>query len=376
MTVEAMLVALLAGLSGGAIAAIVLGAIQARMAGGSGRSNYVSYARHMPGFEHAPRPNLRVGSAQTTGRFDRFSDRGKRVLALAQDEAIRHNHSYIGTEHIVSALVRDGDTVAARAITSFGVDLSKVRTALEFIVGRGDQTASPSEITLSPRTKKVIEFAVAEAGQMGQSHVGPEHFLLGIIDEGEGIASGILESLGVPLEALRAKLLELLNASGTATSAGYAPPLPGHHAAGPFEPFSDRAKRALALAQDEAVRMGHNYIGPEHLLLGLARLPVMGQPDQEMKRIFDELGLTVESLRAELAEIIPLVEQRTPSSEVVLNPETKEIFKLLVHEAAPETAVLPEDILLAIVRDEESFAVQMLARLNVTAEKVRHAVGH
>jgi ATP-dependent Clp protease ATP-binding subunit ClpA len=376
VTVEVIVVGLLAGLAGGAVAAVVMGAIQARMAGGSGSGSLVAFARHAPGFDHATSTlNVHAG-VSPAGPFDRFSDRGKRVLAMAQDEAIRHNHNYIGTEHLLGALIRDGDTVAARALMSFDVDLTKIRTALDFIVGRGDQTTSPSEITLSPRTKKVIEFAIAEAGQMGQSQVGPEHLLLGIVDEGEGIASGILESLGVQLETLRAKLLELLRESGTATPPGYAPPLRRHYTAGPFDRFSNRAKRALALAQDEAVRMGHNYLGPEHLLLGLARLSGMGQADQAMKRIFDELGLTVESLRAELAEIIPPVEPKTPPGEIVLSPETKEIFKVVTEESGPDIGVLPEHLLLAIVRNEESFAVQMLARLNVTAARVRTAVGH
>jgi ATP-dependent Clp protease ATP-binding subunit ClpC len=152
-------------------------------------------------------------SSPGTEPFDRFSDRGKRVLALAQDEAIRHNHTYIGTEHLLAALVRDSDSIAGRTLTSLGIELTKVRTALEFIVGRGDQTVSASEITLSPRTKKVIELAIDEARKLGHSHVGPEHVLLGLVREGEGIASGILESLGVHLEKVRAKLLELLKES-------------------------------------------------------------------------------------------------------------------------------------------------------------------
>ena len=111
-------------------------------------------------------------------------------------------------------------------------------------------------------------------------------------------------------------------------------------------------------------------------MLGLARLSGMGQADQAMKRIFDELGLTVESLRAELAEIIPPVEPKTPPSGIVLSPETKEIFKVVTEESGPDVGVLPEHLLLAIVRNEDSFAVQMLARLSVTAERVRAAVGH
>jgi len=97
------------------------------------------------------------------GPFDRFNDRAKRVLALAQDEAIRFNHNYIGVEHPLLGLVREGEGVAARVLDSLGVELSKARSAVEFIIGRGDSTTSPSEITLSPRTKKVIELGIDEA---------------------------------------------------------------------------------------------------------------------------------------------------------------------------------------------------------------------
>jgi ATP-dependent Clp protease ATP-binding subunit ClpC len=144
------------------------------------------------------------------GPFDRFNDRAKRVLALAQDEAIRFNHNYIGTEHLLLGLVREGEGVAARVLDSLGVELSKVRTAVEFIIGRGDSTTAPSDITLSPRTKKVIELAIDEARKLGHSHVGTEHLLLGLVREGEGIASGVLESLGVSLEKVRHQVIATL----------------------------------------------------------------------------------------------------------------------------------------------------------------------
>src|SRR5580765_5080592 len=154
------------------------------------------------------------------GPFDRFNDRAKRVLALAQDEAIRFNHNYIGTEHLLLGLVREGEGVAARVLDSLGVELSKVRTAVEFIIGRGDSTTSPSEITLSPRTKKVIELAIDEARKLGHSHVGTEHLLLGLVREGEGIAAGVLESLGVSLEKVRAQVIEVLKSSSGYSASG------------------------------------------------------------------------------------------------------------------------------------------------------------
>src|SRR5438046_8983553 len=101
------------------------------------------------------------------GPFDRFNDRAKRVLALAQDEAIRFNHNYIGVEHLVLGLMREGEGVAARALDALGVDLTKPRTAVETTLGRGDSTTSPSDITLSPRTTKVIELATDEARTLG-----------------------------------------------------------------------------------------------------------------------------------------------------------------------------------------------------------------
>jgi hypothetical protein len=144
------------------------------------------------------------------GPFDRFNDRAKRVLALAQDEAIRLNHNYIGTEHLLLGLVREGEGVAARVLDSLGVELSKVRTSVHFIIGRGDSTTSPSEITLSPRTKKVIELAIDEARKLGHGTVGTQHLLLGLVREGEGIASGVLESLGVSLEKVREQVIATL----------------------------------------------------------------------------------------------------------------------------------------------------------------------
>src|SRR5947209_6432366 len=179
------------------------------------------------------------------GPFDRFNDRAKRVLALAQDEAIRFNHNYIGTEHLLLGLVREGEGVAARVLDSLGVELSKVRTAVEFIIGRGDSTTSPSEITLSPRTKKVIELAIDEARKLGHSHVGTEHLLLGIVREGEGIASGVLESLGVSLEKIRHQVIATLGRQYPDSAAT-------PHGTGQIDRIDERSKRALAFAQDDA----------------------------------------------------------------------------------------------------------------------------
>ena len=150
-------------------------------------------------------------------RFEKFSERARRVLSLAQEEAQRFNHNYIGTEHILLGLVRETEGVAARVLSGLSVDLTKVRSAVEFIIGRGERPAQ-GEIGLTPRAKKVVELAVDEARRMNHTYIGTEHLLIGLLREGEGVASGVLESLGVNLEKVRAETHRILSNSGSGSS--------------------------------------------------------------------------------------------------------------------------------------------------------------
>ena len=145
-------------------------------------------------------------------KFDKFTERARKVLTLAQEEAQRFNHNYIGTEHLLLGLVREGDGVAARVLSNMGVQLPKVRSAVEFIIGRGE-TMVMGEIGLTPRAKKVIELAVDEARRLNHPYIGTEHLLLGLVREGEGIAAGVLESLGVNLEKVRAQVMQVVSQS-------------------------------------------------------------------------------------------------------------------------------------------------------------------
>ena len=144
-----------------------------------------------------------------TSRFEKFSERARRVLSLAQEEAQRFNHNYIGTEHILLGLVREPDGVAAKVLGTLGVELNKVRSAVEFIIGRGERSAA-GEIGLTPRAKKVIELAVDEARRLNHHYIGTEHLLIGLMREGEGVAAGVLESLGVNLDKVRAETGRIL----------------------------------------------------------------------------------------------------------------------------------------------------------------------
>ena len=160
--------------------------------------------------QHQPAGQLEPGTPQAEGdRFDKFTDRARKVLILAQDEAQRFNHNYIGTEHLLLGLVREGHGVAARVLANLGVQLTDVRSAVHYIIGRGDRKVQ-GEISLTPRAKKVIDLARDEARRLGHNYVGTEHLLLGLVHEGEGIAAGVLESLGVNLPKVRAQVLRLV----------------------------------------------------------------------------------------------------------------------------------------------------------------------
>ena len=146
-------------------------------------------------------------------RFEKFSERARRVLSLAQEEAQRFNHNYIGTEHILLGLVRENEGTAAKVLGGLGIELNKIRSAVEFIIGKGD-TAASGEIGLTPRAKKVIELAVDEARRLNHHYIGTEHLLIGLMREGEGVAAGVLESLGVTLDKVRGETNSVLNKGG------------------------------------------------------------------------------------------------------------------------------------------------------------------
>src|SRR5215207_3065646 len=142
------------------------------------------------------------GEPRMASQFDKFTERARKVLTLAQEEAQRFNHNYIGTEHLLLGLVREGDGVAARVLGNMGIQLPKVRSAVVFIIGRGEQ-APMGEFGLTPRAKKVLELAIDEARRLNHHYIGTEHLLLGLVREGEGIAAGVLESMGVDLQKVR-----------------------------------------------------------------------------------------------------------------------------------------------------------------------------
>ena len=142
--------------------------------------------------------------------FERFTDRARRVVVLAQEEARMLNHNYIGTEHILLGLIHEGEGVAAKGLESLGISLEAVRSQVEEIIGQGQQAPS-GHIPFTPRAKKVLELSLREALQLGHNYIGTEHILLGLIREGEGVAAQVLVKLGADLSRVRQQVIQLLS---------------------------------------------------------------------------------------------------------------------------------------------------------------------
>lgn len=189
--------------------------------------------------------------------FEHFTDKARRVVVLAQEDAKALNHNYIGTEHVLLGLIHQGNSIAAKALELPGVSLESVHGQVEDIIGRGQQEPA-GHIPFTPRAKKVLELAHREALQLGHSYIGPVHILLAIIREGEGIAVQVLTKLGVDLNQLRLKAIELIsNEESKADPAEFENLVETTEAGTPLEPaevtfIRDKKGIGFVLTPDEA----------------------------------------------------------------------------------------------------------------------------
>jgi ATP-dependent Clp protease ATP-binding subunit ClpA len=322
-------------------------------------------------------------------RFDKFTDRARKVLRLAQEEAQHFQHNYIGTEHILLGLVREQEGVAAQVLMSMGVDLRGVRSAVEFIIGRGDRIVL-GEVGLTPRAKKVIEFAVDEARSMNHHYIGTEHLLLGLIREGEGIGAGVLQSMGVNLEKVRTSTIRILSRSSDTIigpsetiqdeqpegNSGETPiiePDPVRAAVRRisgqerFDTFTERSRKVLALAREEAERFDHNYIGTEHLLLGLVK-----EGDGIAAQVLRSMGLDLRKVR-ESVEFIIGRGDRIVLGPIGLTPRSKKVIELAVDEARQlnHHYIGTEHLLLGLIREGSGIAAGVLESNGIELQRVR-----
>jgi ATP-dependent Clp protease ATP-binding subunit ClpC len=183
--------------------------------------------------------------------FERFTDRARRVVVLAQEEARMLNHNYIGTEHILLGLIHEGEGVAAKALESLGISLEGVRQQVEEIIGQGQQAPS-GHIPFTPRAKKVLELSLREALQLGHNYIGTEHILLGLIREGEGVAAQVLVKLGADLNRVRQQVIQLLSGYQT----GKEPTAAGAGASGEAAPSTSLVLDQFGRNLTQAAREG------------------------------------------------------------------------------------------------------------------------
>ena len=159
--------------------------------------------------------------------FDRFTERARKVIILAKEEAKRFNHDYIGTEHILLGLIKEGESVAAAVLQNLGLSLDTIRLEVEKLVQFGPSTVVSGDIPFTPKAKKVIELAMDEARRLGHNYIGTEHLLLGLIKEGEGVASHVLMNVGLDLNKVRAEVIKLLGSTTPSNEPGAPPPSMG-----------------------------------------------------------------------------------------------------------------------------------------------------
>src|SRR5438128_11336437 len=178
--------------------------------------------------------------------FERFTDRARRVVVLAQEEARMLNHNYIGTEHILLGLIHEGEGVAAKALESLGISLEAVREKVEETIGPAGSSTTGSP-PFTPRAKKVLELSLREALQLGHNYIGTEHTLLGLVREGEGVAAQVLVTLGADLSRVRQQVIQLLSgyASGKEGATAGAGPSGGVGDAPTGSPVLDQFGRNL-----------------------------------------------------------------------------------------------------------------------------------
>src|SRR5579885_833597 len=222
--------------------------------------------------------------------FERFTDRARRVVVLAQEEARLLNHNYIGTEHILLGLLRESDGVAARVLERAGVSTDAVRDKVMTIVGEGaSDIPATGHIPFTPRSKKVLELSLREALQLGHNYIGTEHILLGLVREGDGVAANVLVSLGLELSWVRQSVIaELSRITPPGQMRGMGPPRT------PETPAAVKAGvQARRLAAGSAV-------GSQHYLLAL-----LAQEDSLAARALADLGVTKEAVEARLAQLEP-----------------------------------------------------------------------
>jgi ATP-dependent Clp protease ATP-binding subunit ClpA len=339
-------IALVAGVAGGAVGAALVGTVEGML-----RQRQVARGSATYGGDWAvsTRTFKSIDPFHGGAPFNDFNDRAKRVLALAQDEAQRQSHSYIGSEHLLLGLSREGDGVAAGVLESLGATLPKLRRAVERTIGRGQTTVTTIE--LSDAAKVAIGHARGEAQKLGHRSIGTEHLLLGLVRE-HGAAMSTMRALDVEPEQVLHQVIATLGQPQPAI---------------PSERLDMDSRKVMTLARQEAIQNGHSYIGSENLAMALR---LYSTPT--LDTIWGQLAVDPETLRRRVEAAVPPILGATPT-EGVATTRVSIILGLADRLAAERKrdGVSPELLLIALAEEGGGAGARVLASFGATAHRIR-----
>lgn len=296
--------------------------------------------------------------------FERFTDRARRAVVIAQEVAREYKHHYIGTEHLLLGVLREDQGPGAEVLKSVGLSAAGVREQVERALSRGTEAKS-GHIPFTPAARQALEDALRESIQLGMNYIGPEHLLLALMRERDGIASRVLGAYGVQLEAMREKVRDPAARGAAPTTAPTTAPTQGNEF---FERFTDRARQALVEGQEAARKLSHNHLGTEHILLGL--FPAEGVAAAALHN----LGISHDAVRERLIRTAGFG-TKPPTGYIPFTPRAKKALELALRDALSlgHNYIGTEHLLLGLMRESDGDGAQLL-RAFATPERVRAEV--
>jgi ATP-dependent Clp protease ATP-binding subunit ClpA len=302
--------------------------------------------------------------------WQRFTERARKVVFYAQEEAQKFGEGFVSTEHLLLGLCRESDSVAARVLEQLGISLNRIRVEIEKHLPVADKEPS-QDMTLTPRCKRVIDLAYDEARNLNNNYIGTEHLILGLIREGDGLAGRVLAKLGAELERARREVMRIQEESGV-VQAPLEPPTPPAPAKPPREyawsSYDEAAQRAFVLADEMAKSTGDTQVAPYHLICAL-----LSEPDSSAAQTLRQAGVEPDALRDAVERHRAWAEGAPP---IWVSPNTRKAIGATYDEtnSLQSDSIGPEHLLLGLAMGNADGAGRLLADLGVSPAKLRQAV--
>jgi ATP-dependent Clp protease ATP-binding subunit ClpA len=290
--------------------------------------------------------------------FERFTDRARKVMALANQEACRFDQEYIGTEHIFLGLLKEGSGVGATALRNCNVDLFKMQKETAKLMATGSEWVNTGRLPHTKEAKRVIEHAIGEARALNCDYVGTEHLLLGIMRETEGITAQVMKEHNLTYERVKEKIVELTGA--------------GKKRQSPAGMFSDRARMIMTLANQEAQRYNYESIEPEHILFGFIK-----EGSGVGMTVLKNLNVDIVKLRMDVVKHMIKNPGEAIGGKLPISPIAKKVMEYAIEGAKTlkRNYIGSEHILLGLMCEVKgNTAAEILKSFGVTEEKIRNGI--